>query len=183
MFFIKNKKSRQKLENEVRSFMDLSDWTREEMEENLESLIPEIDLSIFSDEEIEGLLRSNYDFSEYTTRELKDLISKHKRFKDYSREDLEEALEEAVNDRFYAIMKIAKDCIIAIVIITTIIAFLNMRNFDSRIQKLEEQNQLLTETVIVLADENAQIKEEMTSLADLIEVIIWYISNTPIYML
>lgn len=183
MFFIKNKKSRQKLENEVRSFMDLSDWTREEMEENLESLIPEIDLSIFSDEEIEGLLRSNYDFSEYTTRELKDLISRHKRFKDYSREDLEEALEEAVNDRFYAIMKIAKDCIIAIVIITTIIAFFNMRNFDSRIQKLEEQNQLLTETVIVLADENAQIKEEMTSLADLIEVIIWYISNTPIYML
>ena len=183
MFFIKNKKSRQKLENEVRSFMDLSDWTREEMEENLDSLIPEIDLSIFSDEEIEGLLRSNYDFFEYTTRELKDLISRHKRFKDYSREDLEEALEEAVNDRFYAIMKIAKDCIIAIVIITTIIAFLNMRNFDSRIQKLEEQNQLLTETVIVLADENAQIKEEMTSLADLIEVIIWYISNTPIYML
>lgn len=183
MFFIKNKKSRQKLENEVRSFMDLSDWTREEMEENLESLIPEIDLSIFSDEEIEGLLRSNYDFSEYTTRELKDLISRHKRFKDYSREDLEEALEEAVNDRFYAIMKLAKDFIIAIVIIVTIIAFLNMRNFDSRIQKLEQQNQVLAETVTVLADENAQMKEEITSLANLIEVIIWYISNTPIYML
>lgn len=183
MLFIKNKKSRQKLENEVRSFMDLSDWTREEMEENLESLIPEIDLSIFSDEEIEGLLRSNFDFSEYTTRELRDLISRHKRFKDYSREDLEEALEEAVNDRFYAIMKIAKDCIIAIVIIATIIAFFNMRNFESRIQKLEEQNQLLTETVIVLADENAQIKEEITSLEELIEVIIWYIANTPIYML
>lgn len=183
MFLIKNKKSRQKLENEVRSFMDLSDWTREEMEENLESLIPEIDLSIFSDEEIEGLLRSNYDFSEYTTRELKDLISRHKRFKDYSREDLEEALEEAVNDRFYAIMKLAKDFIIAIVIIVTIIAFLNMRNFDSRIQKLEQQNQVLAETVTVLADENAQMKEEITSLANLIEVIIWYISNTPIYML
>ena len=130
----------------------------------------------------EGLLRSNFDFSEYTTRELRDLISRHKRFKDYSREDLEEALEEAVNDKFYAIMKIAKDFIIAIVIIATIIAFFNMHNFDNRIQKLEAQNQLLGGAVVILAEENAQMKEEIKSLEDLIEVIIWYIANSPIYL-
>ena len=180
MFFIKHKKTRKQQEEEIRSFMDFSNWNREDIIDELNILIPEIDLSVFSDEELESLLRANYDFEDYTDKELRSILKRHERYINLSREDLEESLEEADNEKFDKTIEFAKYAIIAMVIIVIIISYFGMQKYDSRLQTLEYQNRELYQENLYLSEENDKNKEDISTLSNIIDAILWYIISDDV---